>query len=255
MTKRAWRRRARSAVAGLCLLAVVGCDSPEPWRSDLVSRSLSGSDGGNGPSSGFAASPDGRLIAFTSLANDLVPQDLRPTDNVHLLDRATGEISLVSVSPDGMSGGSSTSSIGEGAFNADGSMLVFESYATNIGPFVPDSNSSESNAHEGQDIFVRDLGSGTTDLVSVNLPGTGSGNSDSLEPVFSPDGTGVAFRSFASDLTTVPTTRGDDISDVYVRDLTTGVTTLVSVDVPGTGGGNASRPDRCSAPTARRLRS
>ena len=51
-----------------------------------------------------------------------------------------------------------------------------------------------------RDVFVRDLQTGTTSLVSVNHTGTGSGNKSSGLPVFSSNGRFVAFRSAASDL-------------------------------------------------------
>ncbi|PYU86903.1 MAG: hypothetical protein DMG08_29045, partial [Acidobacteria bacterium] len=86
------------------------------------------------------------------------------------------------------------------------------------------------------DVFVRDLKTGTTTLVSVNSAGTGSGNSDSSANVMSADGRFVAFHSGASDL--VPSdTNGTE--DVFVRDLKTGATTLVSVNNAGTGSGNS----------------
>ena len=67
---------------------------------------------------------------------------------------------------------------------------------------------------------------GTTTLVSINRFGTGSGNSDSFDPVLSADGRFVAFGSDASDLTANDDTNG--LPDVFVRDLQMGTTTLVS---------------------------
>jgi Tol biopolymer transport system component len=85
------------------------------------------------------------------------------------------------------------------------------------------------------DVLVRDLQAATTTLVSVNSAGTGSGNGYSNDPVLSPDGRYVAFRSGASDLVA-----GDanGTYDVFVRDLQAGTTTLVSVNSAGTGSGN-----------------
>src|SRR5439155_11854285 len=81
------------------------------------------------------------------------------------------------------------------------------------------------------DIFVRDLKTGTTSLVSVNSAGTGSGNRASDLPAISADGRFVAFRSAASDLVANDT---NATSDVLVRDRKTGTTTLVSGNSAGT---------------------
>ena len=85
------------------------------------------------------------------------------------------------------------------------------------------------------DVFVRDLQLGTTTLVSINRFGTGSGNSFSIVPVISADGRFVAFSSNASDLTANDT---NTTSDLFVRDLQMGTTTLVSINRFGTGSGN-----------------
>jgi uncharacterized repeat protein (TIGR01451 family) len=230
-------RRGAFAVAALVLLAA--CNPAQPWRSDLVSRSLDGA-GGNGRSGLFAVSPDGNLVAFTSSATDLVAEGSTYTrDNVFLLDRATQAITRLSESPDGTDGGTFDSRVTRDGFSPDGSKVLFVSEATNLGPAEVDQNNSNDAINgPATDVFVRDLESGTTEVVSLAVGGTATANSDSMEPVWSPDGTKVAFRSFASDLTAATTTRGDFLSDVYVRDLTTGETTLVSADPSGTRGGD-----------------
>src|SRR5205807_10324574 len=90
------------------------------------------------------------------------------------------------------------------------------------------------------DVFVRDLLLGTTTLVSVNRAGTGSGNDTSgvfSQLAISADGRFVAFDSFASDLVAHDTNNGNDI---FVRDLATGTTTLVTVNQAGTDSGDRS---------------
>src|SRR5207247_9725815 len=87
------------------------------------------------------------------------------------------------------------------------------------------------------DVFVRDRKTHTTTLVSANSAGTASGGSISFAPAISPDGRFVAFLSDASNLV------ANDINgatDVFVRDLKTGTTTLVSVNSGGMGGDRAS---------------
>jgi Tol biopolymer transport system component len=76
--------------------------------------------------------------------------------------------------------------------------------------------------------------------VSVNAAGTqtGSYSGGSSNPVFSPDGTKVAFQSAAPDL--VVTADANFRPDVFVRDLTTGVTTLISTNAAGTQAANGA---------------
>ena len=64
-----------------------------------------------------------------------------------------------------------------------------------------------------------------TSLVSINPAGTAAGNDVSFDARITPDGRYVAFESNASDLTATPATKG--VREVFVRDLTTGTTTLV----------------------------
>jgi hypothetical protein len=86
-------------------------------------------------------------------------------------------------------------------------------------------------------------------LVSVNSAGTGSGNSTSgitftgdshiaADPVISANGRFAAYSSNASDLVTNDT--NGSLRDVFVRDLQTNTTTLVSVRSDGAGSGNSN---------------
>jgi Tol biopolymer transport system component len=123
----------------------------------------------------------------------------------------------------------------------DGTKVVFASWASDLGP-------TDANAKE--DIYVRDLTTGTTRLVSANAAGTGSGNGRSRTASFSPDGTKVLFGSDATDLTATPTTGGQ--TNLFMRDLATGRTTLVSATPTGAGGDGATTFGRMS-PDGRRV--
>ena len=81
------------------------------------------------------------------------------------------------------------------------------------------------DTNNASDVFLRDLVSGTTLLISVSTNGW-SGNAASRSPVMSSDGRYVAFVSSATDLVTEDT---NGIPDVFVRDTVSGATTLVSV--------------------------
>src|SRR5207248_11577266 len=84
----------------------------------------------------------------------------------------------------------------------------------------------------------RDLQSNTTRLVSVNLAGTGGGDGESRHSYISADGRFVAFESDADDLVARDTNSGMHRTDVFLRNLQTNTTTLVSINAAGTDSGN-----------------
>src|SRR6266566_4232765 len=67
-------------------------------------------------------------------------------------------------------------------------------------------------------------------LISAAADGT-QGNRWSLDPVFSPDGTKVAFDSYASNLVPGDT---NGANDIFIKDLITGAVTRVSTAADGT---------------------
>lgn len=182
----------------------------------LVSTSATG-EASNGTSYGATFSPDGNKIAFFSTASNLVENDTNGREDLFIKDLTTGlvtRIALDVVNPD-ISGG-----YNKVTFSPDGTKLLL---ATSVDSFVA------GDTNGAADIFVKDLATGAVTLVSNNTTGA-VGNSVSLDPVFSPDGNSVAFVSLASDLVA-----GDSISgfDIFIKDLATGITSLVSADPTG----------------------
>src|SRR5262249_47315722 len=74
------------------------------------------------------------------------------------------------------------------------------------------------------DAFLRDRVAGTTRRVSVSSTGN-EGNADSGQPSISADGRFVAFTSYAENLVPGDT---NHFADVFVHDVLTGKTTLIS---------------------------
>jgi hypothetical protein len=110
--------------------------------------------------------------------------------------------------------------------------VTFESYA---GDLV----ATDTNADK--DVFVRDLTTGVTRLVSARADGHDAGNGASSAPTFSPDGKKVVFTSSANDLgpedhNGTPST--GPLFDVYIRDLTDDTTSLVSSRADGSQSAN-----------------
>lgn len=198
--------------------------------AELVSINSAGTDSGNGSSTIRAISADSRLVAFRSTANDLGAMDTNGVDDIYVRDHQTGTTTLVSINHAGT--GSSNSNISvRPAISPDGRFVVFESEASD---FV----ASDTNGLT--DIFLRDLQAETTTLISINHAGTDSGNGFSDNPRISANGRYIAFDSGANDLETTDT---DNNVDVYVRNLQTGTTALVSINSAGSHSGNGASFD------------
>jgi Tol biopolymer transport system component len=159
-------------------------------------------------------SADGRFVAFSSGASNLVPGDTNNTGDIFVRDRLTNTTTRVSVDS---AGNQTNSDSYNPSISADGRFVAFASDASNIVP--GDTNSS-------RDILVRDRLTNTTTRVSVDSAGN-QANSFSSDPSISADGRFVAFDSFASNLVPGDTNRE---SDIFVRDTLTNTTTGVSVD-------------------------
>ena len=169
-------------------------------------------------------------MAFLSGASDLEANDTNGQQDVFVRDLQTGTTVLASINRAGTNGGNGRT--GTPLLSANGRFVAFASLSSDL--VVNDTNGT-------WDIFMRDLQIGTTTLVSVNRAGTHSGNGRSgnvpvgTDFALSPDGRFVAFFSAASDLVATDT---NGVDDVFVRDLQTGTTALVSVNRAGTNSGN-----------------
>lgn len=172
-----------------------------------------------------AVSANGQYVAFCSSSRDIVQDTLAP-QNIFVADRETGKTEIVSINDRGVSGDNNSGVYWAPAVSGDGRIVVFTSWATNL---VPSDNNGSL-----LDVFVRDREKGTTRLASVSSQGV-PGDSASIAPGISADGRFVVFESQATNL--VP---GDDnnASDIFVHDLETGTTELVSVNAAGEAGQN-----------------
>src|SRR5262249_23413252 len=104
--------------------------------------------------------------------------------------------------------------------------VAFDSYASNLVPGdTALCHDIDFGRHSCGDVFVRDRVARTTRRVSVSTAGA-QAKGDSLGPAIGADGRYVAFESNASNL--APGLTGH-VSQIFVRDLETRTTTLVSV--------------------------
>jgi hypothetical protein len=121
--------------------------------------------------------------------------------------------------------------------SADGRYALFASTANNL-TMMSNGAPMPVLTMPSLNVYLRDCASNTTTLVSVNLAGTGGGNGDSLPVGISTNGQYVLFESAANNLVANDT---NNASDVFVRDLVNGTTTLVSVNTNGWSGNGGSR--------------
>jgi Tol biopolymer transport system component len=196
----------------------------------LVSVNRFGTDSGNAFSVDPVMSADGRFVAFASEANDLVSNDtnagpLTTGIDVFVRDLQTAVTTLASLNGTGTGSGNRGSL--HPAISADGRFVGFLSASTDL---------LTMGATAGFNLFVRDRQAGTTACINANRLGMcGGGSGLSAGPMLSADGRFAAFVTSSSDLVATDT-NGE--TDVFVRDLETGTTTLASVNRFGTDSGN-----------------
>lgn len=190
---------------------------------DLVAGTISrvsvSSGGAQGDNSSFldGMSADGRYIAMSSNASNLVASDTNLREDIFVHDRLIGTTTRVSVSSDGdeAAGGSDSAAI-----SGDGRYVVFESVAANL--VAGDTNAAN-------DIFLHDRTTGAARRVSVDTGGA-QADSGSFLPALSRDGNAVAFESRATNLVDGDT---NNRTDVFIRRLDAGIIERVSVDSAG----------------------
>jgi Tol biopolymer transport system component len=169
--------------------------------------------------SGFPAiSANGRYVAFTSSASNLVAHDTNDVGDVFVHDRVTGRTRRVSISSGGRQANAESE---EPSLSAGGRYVAFASPASNL---------VGHDTNHFTDVFVHDRRTGRTQRVSITSRGaqaagsvTGTGSN---APAISADGRVVAFHSDASNLVPGDTNRG---FDMFVRDRATHKTRRVSI--------------------------
>lgn len=185
--------------------------------------------------SGFdvpAISSDGRYIAFKSGASNLVTNDTNGWADIFVHDMQTGQTTRVSVTSTGLQVSFAASQFQNPAISGDGRYVAFVGTANDLAP-------NDTNIFD--DVFVHDMQTGVTTLVSLGTGGVAPGNTIFSNVAMSADGHRVAFVSSSSVL--VPG-NPNVINQVFVRDLQTGQTTLVSASSNGTPGNGSSGTNR-----------
>jgi Tol biopolymer transport system component len=170
-------------------------------------------------------SGDGRAVAFTSYARNLVPDDTNSAGDVFLHTLRTGKTERVSLNNGGVQVGTTFKGEGSGSasLSRDGQIVAFLSVGR-MGGGV--------SREYPWDSYVYNRKTQRVTKVQVTLDGSDS-KDGALAPSISPDGRYVSFTSAADNLVRRDT---NSISDVFVRDLRTGRYQLVSASSAGRQG-------------------
>jgi Tol biopolymer transport system component len=181
----------------------------------LVSATAAGL-AGSGPSSAPSISGDGNTVAFVSTASNLVGGVAKGVENIYVVT-AGGPPRLVSV---GVGGSATDGNSYQPAISGDGHSVVFTSTSDNL--IAGDDNAKP-------DVFVRSLETGITRRVSVASHG-GQANGPSSNGALSGDGRFVTFASTSSNLLGRRRVSGEE---VYVHDVASNLTNVISVSSAG----------------------
>jgi len=208
--------------------------APAPSKIVRVSVKADGSEATDAAWQGAPSlSSDGSRVAFATYAS-LVASDDNIWTDIYVRDFDSLQTLYVSTGDDG--------SVGNGpswgpSISADGSRVVFVSWATNL-------VSDDGNGLP--DVFLRDLSANRTIRVSVASDGT-EANGASYDAKISANGNAIVFRSWASNLVPDDT---NGVSDIFVRvlnDLDSGTTVRVSVADDGSEANGGSWAPSISA--------
>jgi Ca2+-binding RTX toxin-like protein len=195
-----------------------------------VSTTADGGDAAEG-SGGAKWSPDGKAIAFNTVAPNLsgsaLQQVVIKTLGAVAADGDTlGAVSVVSASSAGTPGDDNSGGV---AFSPDGRLAAFSSAATNLGP---------ADGNGAFDVYLKVLkpdgivpGAAGTVVLGSRAKDGGQGDFGSFVsgPGFTPDGQSIVFTSTATNLAP-GATNGE--SQLLMKSLVTGDVALVS-RVPG----------------------
>lgn len=215
-----------------------------PLFSTLISSDL---DGGEGDSRSDypAVSSGARWVAFDSESTDLVPGDANGVKDVFLRDTSTGVTTRISVSSAGEEGNGPSFAP---EISDDGRYVVFESMASNF---------AVDDQPRTIDVFLHDLASGETALVSADGQGRPSGGSSAelsgdgrravyldrndlawswdratgQREVVSVDPSGQALRTRFASISSKPhlvAFEAPNSDGIYLRDITGGCTRMIA---------------------------
>ena len=211
----------RIGAAALLMFVGIGLPAYAQNTTTRVSITNAGAQA-NGHSQEASLSDDGRYIAFTSGATNLVPGDTNGQQDIFVRDRQLGTTERVNLRNGGAQalGGFSFGP----SINPDGEFILFSSAATNL---------VANDTNDQFDVFVHNRLTNITIRVSVVSGGAQAVGGGSIQAVMTPDARYLAFASDATNLVTGDTNAN---TDIFLHDRVMVTTQRVSV----TNGGSQS---------------
>jgi hypothetical protein len=193
-------------------------------------------------------SADGRYVAFWSSATNLVAGDTNAKTDAFLRDRQTGTTTLISK---GYQGAQSNGDSKRPIVSRDGSYVGFESGASNLiapevctGLPILGRKCTGGDKNSADDVFLYEIGSGNLTLVSGDANGAAA-NGASDRASLSGNGRKILYHSAATNL--IASDTNGAVVDIFMRDLASGQTTVVSTSSSGAQGDKNSESPSISA--------
>lgn len=179
----------------------------------------------NGDSILPAISADGRFVAFSSEASNLVAGDSNNLADIFVHDRQNDTTVLI---------------VGPAEFNTASGIIIVAPSISPDGDFVGFRSNADDlvpgDTNNSFDTFLIDRGTAIAERSSVSTS-EGEGNSDSSRPSISSNNRFVVFASIATNLVSEDT---NGFEDVFVRDRDEGRTRRASLTFDGSEGDNRS---------------
>ncbi|MFF2144542.1 hypothetical protein [Kitasatospora sp. NPDC058190] len=205
-------------------------------RNGHIERVSVADDGArlNAPTSDASISGDGRYVAFTTTATNVVPGQAKHQSDVFVRDRWTGRTELITTGDLTTTDDETVRGADNPTLSRDGRYIAYASNRTDLAPGV---------RRGKENIFVTDRWTHTTRLITTGFDGNTADN-NSFGPTISADGSTVGFTSRAGNLvpppaagTTTPAATaelaGPRFYPYFVWKADTGRTTGASLDDTG----------------------
>lgn len=191
--------------------------------TELVSRNAT--EDGNRASYNPSIDTDGSHVSFDTQSSNLDPDDADEERDVYVRDRTGGTLTLASRA-DGAAGAKANDRAIGSSLSGDGQTVSFGSDASNLDPGDSDGT---------PDVYVRDIDSDDTELISRADGAAGAkANKIAQGASINADGDRVAFISSADNLDPAMSTPGST-NFAYIRDRNTDTTRLHSRADGGSG--------------------
>ncbi|MDI9586385.1 MAG: hypothetical protein QM473_19350, partial [Acidobacteriota bacterium] len=170
---------------------------------------------------GLSSSADGTIVAFSTFAENLVPNDGNGFSDVYVRNTLTNETELVSVAQDGGPGNNISY---QPAISKGGRWVAFASLASNL---VPDDTNGVV------DVFLRDLQAGRTIRISTGPDGSQATTFSSFPSIATNADETIVYISFTSSATNLVAGGSNGLPHIfhctYFSDMDAKITRQVSI--------------------------